>query len=133
MAVSHPADPPTPIPASLWPLRGAALQSEDLRISASTEELRMIQRLLDHEGIAGHALLTQRDGSPWLEIVVLESQHAADYAGESRVPPSARPPGAPVYKYALWRYTGAVYRLDVVGAVEDEPILRPDWRSGNGG
>jgi hypothetical protein len=27
-------------------------------------------------------------------------------------------------KFALWRYTGAVYRVDEHGAVEDDPFIR---------
>jgi hypothetical protein len=125
----HPADPPSPIPAHLWPQR-SSLGPEDLRIAPSTAELRVIGKLLDHERIAGQAMVTMRDGSPWLEVDVFVpfDVEARDWArGETLLLPEPSdavaglgPPG--IYRFAIWRYTGKAYRCDEHGAVEDDPI-----------
>jgi hypothetical protein len=84
--LTHPADPPTPIPNHLWPQR-APLGPGDLRIAPSTEELRMIARVLDEEKLAGQTLVTMRDGSPWLEVDVAVPHH---------VVPADLPPDVPL-------------------------------------
>jgi hypothetical protein len=117
--VSHPADPPIPVPPHLRPQVAYALGPDDLRVVASTEELRVLARLLDHEGLAGSTILTHRDGSPWLEIAVAVPYHfdAPDH------PPGGKAVlGGRVYQYAIWRYTAKAYRLGEDGAVEDDPI-----------
>jgi hypothetical protein len=129
----HPLDPPTPMPDYLWPQR-APLGPDDLRLVPSTRELRTIAQLLDHERIAGFAMLTMRDGSPWLEVDIAVPAHgeARDYLRPEVVDlpePVDRvaglvPPG--VYRFAIWRYTAKAYRVDVHGAVEDDPIELPD-------
>ncbi|HTE62970.1 MAG TPA: hypothetical protein VK631_21630, partial [Solirubrobacteraceae bacterium] len=92
------------------------LFDRDLRIAPSTEELRVIALLLGYEGLAGQALVTMRDGSPWLELDVAVPHH-----GEPRDDQmSGRPPG--VYRYAIWRFTCLPYRVGSDGAVEDDPI-----------
>jgi hypothetical protein len=118
-----------PIPAHLWPQRGP-LGPEDLRAVPSTGELRAIVAALDHEHLAGWTMLTQRDGSPWLEVDVAVPFHgeARDFVRKEVADLPSRPdrldglgPGG-VHKFALWRYTGAVYRVGPDGAVEDDPI-----------
>lgn len=105
MADSHPAAPPHPLPPHLQPDPMAApLGGGDARVTPTTEELGLIARLFDHLQISGQTLLTQREGSPWLEL---------DVAGER---------GDRVWHFAIWRYTCRVYRVDRTGAVEDDPI-----------
>ena len=128
---SEPSDlgPPTPIPAHLWPIR-SPLGPEDLRVAPSTAELRTIARVLDHDRIAGQALVTMREGSPWLELDVAVpaiAEHRDPVRGEvDQLPEPAdavaglAPPG--VYRYAIWRYTGKAYRVGPDEAVEDDPI-----------
>ena len=115
------AGPPIPVPPHLWPLR-SPLAGDDLRVAASTEELRVIATLLEREGLAGYTLLTLRDGSPWLELDVAVPSHdegrdvvRGQVGGELM--------GAGVYRYAIWRYTARAYRVGPDGAVEDDPIL----------
>ena len=123
---------PTPEPDTRTPMAGtrAPLGPEDLRTIPSTGELRAIVRVLDHEHLAGWTALTQRDGSPWLEVDVVVPFHgeARDYVRREVDDLPSRPdrldglgPGG-THRFALWRYTGAVYRVDVHGAVEDDPI-----------
>jgi predicted HicB family RNase H-like nuclease len=123
----HPADPPKPIPEHLWPWgrRGVGappLGPGDLRIAPSTAELRVLVATLDAEGIAGQTLVTQRDGSPWLELDV-----AVPYGAEGRSFVGSElggslAVGGRVYRYALWRYTLKVHRVGDDGAVEDDPL-----------
>lgn len=101
------------------------LADDALRVSPSTEELRTIATLLDHERLAGQAMITQRDGS-WLELAVVVSEHgvARDQAhalGRAPMLP-VMPPEPGVYKYAIWRYTCLPYRVGPDGAVEDDPL-----------
>lgn len=121
--------PPNPIPEHLWPQR-APLGPGDLRAVPSTAELRTIGRVLDHLHLAGFTMITQRDGSPWLEFDVVVPFHAEarDYARREvdDLPAPADGlaglgPGG-VQRFAIWRYTGKVYRCDAHGAVEDDPI-----------
>jgi hypothetical protein len=112
--------PPTPIPDWLAPLR-SPLGPGDLRAVPSTAELRVLVRLLDHEGLAGWTMITQRDGSPWLEFDVAVPVHAEARDGV-RAEVEELKPGGVVHKFALWRYTGKVYRVGTDGAVEDDPI-----------
>jgi hypothetical protein len=122
--------PPHPIPEHLWPGRTTPLGPEDLRIAPSTGELRVIAQVLDHERIAGQALVTMRDGSPWLEVDVAvpamdESRGAVrgevdDLPEPFHAVAGLAPPG--IYRFAVWRYTGRAYRVDQHGAVEDDPI-----------
>jgi hypothetical protein len=114
--VTSPADPPIPVPEHLRPLSFVQLGPEDLRVNISTEEHRAVARLLDQEQLAGQMFLTHREGSPWLEIDVASSRTAALAESTGFVPPG-------VSRYALWRYTCAVYRLGPDGAVEDDPII----------
>jgi hypothetical protein len=123
-------DPPNPIPEHLWPGPHIPLGSDDLRAVPSTAELRTIAKLLDHFHLAGWTMVTQRDGSPWLEVDV-----AVPFHGEARdfvrrevddLPAPADGlaglgPGG-VHKFAIWRYTGKAYRCDAHGAVEDDPV-----------
>jgi hypothetical protein len=120
MTEPSPLDPPSPIPHHLHPQR-VAIGPEDMRLTLSTLELRAIAAALDHDGVAGQCLITQRDGSPWVEVdavtPVLGSSRQA-VAGE--VTGEMAPWGT--YRYAIWRYTGKVYHCDRYGAVEDDPI-----------
>jgi hypothetical protein len=115
----HALGPPSPIPDWLRPLR-SPLGPEDLRVAPSTAELRVIARLLDHERIAGQALVTMRDGSPWLEIDIAVPMRA-DTREVVAPEMSELAPGG-VYRYAIWRYTAKAYRIDEHGAAEDDPI-----------
>lgn len=123
MPERDPADPPTPVPLHLAPIE-APLGPEDLRIVLTTDELRAVVEtceMLDLD--LGYVMLTQRDGSPWVEIAVAETERVA-----RPFDPATATPIRAATKLALWRYTCAVYRLDEFGAVEDDPIFRPDWR-----
>jgi len=113
------ADPPIPVPAHLRPLAPHGLGPGDLRVALSTEELRTIARLLDHERLAGQTLVTHRDGSPWIELAV-----AVPYFHDAPdLPPGGEAVvGGRVYQYAIWRYTAKAYRMGEDGAVEDDPI-----------
>jgi hypothetical protein len=117
----HHLDPPSPLPSYLHPNpQRAPLGPDDLRIAPSTEELQVIARLLEREHVAGQALVTMRDGSPWLEIDVAVPSHGE---GRRQVSPQAMPLAPPgVYRYAIWRYTARAYRVGADGAVGDDPI-----------
>ena len=108
--------PPRPMPPYLWPQRDVPLGDDDMVIAPSTAELRVVARLLDAEHLAGFTRVIMRDGSPWVEVdvVVPVLELASDGDADTRQPG--------VYRYAIWRYTGAAYRLDEHGAVEDDPI-----------
>jgi hypothetical protein len=102
-----PFDPPNPIPAWLTPQGGPLFHSdEDLRIVLTVKEFASLATLLGSHGVTfgewSNVMLTLRDGSPWLEVAVASGGHAA--------------------QYALWRYTGNVYRVGANGAVEDDPL-----------
>lgn len=120
--MSHPADPPTPVPLWLAPQR-LALGEGDLRIVLTTFELRCVADALDALGMSNaNAMLTQRDGSPWIEIdAVAQLPTNLAYADVEEI--AALADGA--IRLALWRYTGAVYRIGESGAVDDDPIWRP--------
>jgi hypothetical protein len=106
---NHGADPPSPLPSWLEP-GGGPIGDGDLRFVLSSAELFKIATLLVSEHIWDDTqlILTHRDGSPWIEIAVAVPLHAE--AG-----PDCR-------RYALWRYTGNVYRVGADGAVEDDPL-----------
>lgn len=121
-------DPPRPLPPYLWPQR-SPLGPEDLRTVPSTRELRAIVSLLDHEHLAGFTMITQRDGSPWLEFDVVVPFHVSgrDWLRHEvdGTPPSEDFAGLArggTYRFALWRYTNRIYRVGGDGAVEDDPI-----------
>jgi hypothetical protein len=102
--VTYDLGPPNPIPPYLMPL-GDPLGDEDLRIVLSSAEVFAIATLIvrdQREKLDAQLMLTHRDGSPWIEIAIAKR-------GESR-------------RYALWRYTGRIYRQGPDGAVEDDPI-----------
>jgi hypothetical protein len=115
-------DPPRPVPEHLWP-KQAALGDDDMRAVPSTGELRAIVKALDVTHIAGWVMLTQRDGSPWLEVDVAVPFHdeARDFVRGECGDPDALAEGG-IYKFAVWRYTGAVYPVGPDGAVADDPI-----------
>ena len=118
----HPADPPTPIPHYLAPIR-VALGESDLRIVATLRELAAVCAVLHELGLdTANVMLTQRDGSPWLEIDAVAAPEQALTLGETAR--FALDHGG-VVSLALWRYTLAVYRIDEHGAVEDDPVWRP--------
>lgn len=119
----HGGDPPSPVPDWLRPLRGH-LGADDLRIAPSTQELRVIAQVLEHEQLAGQALVTMRDGSPWLEldVAVPGYVHPPDHV---KLTAEAAAPSA-VYRYAIWRYTCRAYRVGPDGAVEDDPLELPE-------
>lgn len=94
----------------------------DLRVVPSTEELRCIARLLDHEGLAGQAMLTQRGGSPWIEVSVYVPHTVIAFDADALEVVAT--PGT--HRYAIWRYTCAPYRIGSDGAVEDDPIWTRD-------
>lgn len=69
----------------------------------SSNEAKQVQAALEGKEVAG-LQLTVENGSPWLQIdarVYLEG----------------------IIKLALWRATGAVYRVGEDGAVEDDPFI----------
>lgn len=115
--------PPKPVPEWLRPLR-TPLGPGDLRLAPSTEELRVIATLLDHERLAGQALVTMRDGSPWLEVDVVVPHHvvASDAQHALGRQPMQPAPEPGVYRYAIWRYSAKPYRIGPDGAVEDDPL-----------
>jgi hypothetical protein len=113
--------PPRPIPEHLWP-KSAPLGPDDLRAIPSTGELRAIVKALDVTHVAGWVMLTQRDGSPWLEVDVAVpfEPEARDFVRGECGSDDLAPGG--IYKFAVWRYTGAVYAVGPDGAVPDDPI-----------
>lgn len=113
------ADPPTPVPPYLRPMQ-VPLGPGDERVGPSTEELRLIARLLDHEQLAGQTLVTMRSGSPWLELDVAVPVSAGRAVVDGQVD---KLPRGGIYKYAIWRHTCKAYRLGRDGAVEDDPFL----------
>lgn len=104
-----------PIPKHLRPLDGP-LGLGDLQIVLRTEELERLGRAIALVQDARTVRILHRDGSPWVEMDVITA------------PPDAEPfPPADVSRYghesfALWRYTLAVYRVGLDGAVEEDPI-----------
>ena len=125
-------DPPNPIPEHLFPGPRAPLGSDDLRAVPSTAELRDHRERCSTISTwrAGRSV-TQRDGSPWLEVDVAVPFHfeAREYVRQEvdELPPAPADmldglgPGG-VHRFAIWRYTGKAYRCDMHGAVEDDPI-----------
>jgi hypothetical protein len=76
---------------------------DELRFTVTPAELRAIAGALDVLDVQhGNAMLTARDGSPWLEVDVAMTHQ--------------------LVRLALWRRTRAVYRVDEHGAVADDPI-----------
>ena len=118
------ADPPIPLPPELAPQVKAPLAGADERVALSTEELRALSALLDAERLSGQTLVTLREGSPWVELAVAVPYHvdAPDHPGaEAAV-------GGRVYRYVLWRYSCAIWRVDEDGALQRDPVIagRPD-------
>lgn len=117
----NPLDPPTPVPSWLWPQPGT-LGEYDMRLTATARELYVIGMTLAQLGLAdANVMLTQRDGSPWLEIAAVPALEPVPFSEAVRVDPHA----LEATHLALWRYTCAVYRVGPDGAVEDDPIARP--------
>lgn len=117
------ADPPIPVPPWLSPLR-SPLGIDDLCLVLSRRELDAIADALDGLGLGDAQLrLVHRDGSPWIELDVVEVPERYVVAFHERVQRLGRERAS--RRFALWRYTGAVYELDEHGAVPDDPIYRP--------
>lgn len=115
---------PRPIPAWLYPQR-TPLGDGDQCLTPTAEELRTIAAVLD--ACEGHPLMTRivhRDGSPWLEFDVATGPELPPQSFDEarRLALLSRPDGYHVERFALWRYTLDVYRLDADGAVEEDPI-----------
>lgn len=115
------ADPPNPIPPHLAPIE-APLGEGDLVFVATRDELEAMASLAKAIGMDPSLLrIVHRDGSPWIEFVVVlldrEARAWNDRVGALVV--------AEPQRFALWRYTLAVYRIGSDGAVEDEPVWRP--------
>lgn len=113
------AAPPHPIPAWLYPQPGP-LGGGDLVLTPTADELRAVVRTLDTLDLDCRVVrLVMREGSPWLEFDVAIGPSVA----EPFPPPDPSRYG--VVRFALWRYTLAVYRVGPEGAVEDDPIELP--------
>lgn len=112
---------PSPLPDHLRPLRGA-LMGDDLRVAVTVDELRSIAAALDVLAVEhGNTLITQRDGSPWLEVdVVRTGRYVESWPPTPEMLARAKP-----IRLALWRYTLAVYLVGDDGAVNEDPIYRP--------
>jgi hypothetical protein len=113
----HHRAPPRPIPPYLWPVDEPPVAGESLVMVATAEEWLAIAALvamLDEVPPGANVRTLWRDGSPWLEIAVVTG---------------ADPESRRVEKFALWRYTLAIYRLGADGAVEDDPIWQPAERT----
>jgi hypothetical protein len=73
----------------------------------SAVERQQIDRALHGKDVEKLTIVVS-GGSPWLQVdawVHMEGD----------------------YKLALWRSTGAVYELDSLGAVKDDPIIPAGW------
>lgn len=119
--MNDPADPPTPVPPFLQPIK-APLGPGDLCLVATAAELAALiaaTRSLDLD--PSLLRIVHRDGSPWIEATAIRLDHEAR-AWSDRLGAAAI--GEPV-ELALWRYTLAVYRVGADGAVEDDPFWRP--------
>lgn len=122
MSVDDPHGPPRPLPSYLQPNAGPIWEG-DLRLAISTAGLRQLAKLLDVERLAGQVLLTLREGSPWLEVAVAVPMYGEGRAFVAReLDDTLLASGGLVHKFAVWRYTEAVYRVGADGAVEDDPI-----------
>jgi hypothetical protein len=118
------------VPPHLHPLDGP-LGANDMVLSLRVPELLMINEAmvwLDRQLEAGSTPLAlrivHRDGSPWVEFAVAVGPVTAiDFDRARRLLDNgelARRVGT--HRFALWRYTLAVYRVGDDGAVEDDPI-----------
>jgi hypothetical protein len=116
--MSNPADPPTPIPSFLYPQPGP-IGDGDLVMTATAEEWQRIAELVERVANARQVRTLHRDGSPWLEIAVAIGPAQAQTLADADLNLYG------VERFALWRYTLAVYRVGDDGAVEDDPILPP--------
>jgi hypothetical protein len=115
---------PRPIPSWLYPPR-TPLGDGDQVLSPSAEELRTMALALDAcEGTPLMVRIVHRDGSPWVEFDVATGPERPPQSLDeaTRLAILSRPSAYRVERFALWRYTLDVYRLDESGAVEDDPI-----------
>jgi hypothetical protein len=116
--------PPKPIPSWLYPPR-TPLGDGDQVLSPSAEELRALAAALGAcTGTPLMLRIVHRDGSPWLEFDVATGpeQPPQSLDEATRLAILSRPSAYSVERFALWRYTLDVYRVDETGAVEDDPI-----------
>lgn len=90
---------------------------------ATRDELAAITEMLTSLDLTNAILrLVHRDGSPWIEFTTVPIDRTAR-AWDEHV--AARAIHRPL-RFALWRYTLAVYRIGSDGAVEDDPIWTPE-------
>lgn len=114
----------SPIPPHLWPQPGP-LAEGDLCLVLSHRELAGIKASLSALEVNDAQLrIVQREGSPWIEIAVATVPHEisaqvtpADSERLAQAVDEIR-----LFRLALWRYTGSVYRVGDDGAVEDDPV-----------
>lgn len=123
-----PADPPTPVPPFLQPLGvSPPLGPGDLLLVATRDELAAICAACVALDLDLSILrVVHRDGSPWIEFVAVRLDRQARAWSEVV---GAAATGEP-QRFALWRYTLAVYRIGDDGAVEDDPVWRPNGVDG---
>jgi hypothetical protein len=128
--MSHPADPPTPIPEHLWPWAGPSegsppLAGDDLCMVLTPAELAQISRVALRVQDATNLRIVHREGSPWIELDVVSIPGGMERAAKPWPPAPAERAAlmdAALHRFALWRYTLKVYVIRPDGAVGDDPI-----------
>lgn len=112
-------DPPSPIPPYLQPIE-APLGDDDLVFVMTSDELMTLAAFLGGDlNLHPSALrIVHRDGSPWIEFAAVPIDRAARVWTEELPAEALRAP----MRFAMWRYTLAVYRIGSDGAVEDDPV-----------
>jgi hypothetical protein len=118
------ADPPRPIPPFLQPPHEAPLLDGDMVLVCTRDELRAIGDAMHELGFDPSMLrIVHRDGSPWIEFAAVRmDRHARAWIDRVAVELEGK-----VQRFALWRYTLSVFRIEDTGAIEDdEPVWTPE-------
>lgn len=120
-------EPPRPIPPHLRPYPdewGAATYPGDLVFVISTDELMAIAAFIGGDMNLHPAILrlVHREGSPWIEFSAVQIDRQARAWTDELSAELLAELGGRVRRFALWRYTLAVYRIEDDGSVGDDPV-----------
>jgi hypothetical protein len=96
------------------PVLRAPLGDDDQVITLTTEEHAQLALVIANVADARTMRIVHRDGSPWIELDVAVGPEMAE-----PFPPVGH---YAVHRFALWRYTLAVYAIGADGAVDDDPL-----------